>query len=374
MVVVLWIPPVVEQVRSNPGNFAILVDYFGDPPSPFLGGWGAVGLLLPHFDLWHVVSSQVLAPGTLGDPFGRSPSAARGAATLLAWTATAVVAVRLRNRPLLALHGVAGAAMVVAFAATSRIVGPAMPYLTLWAWTIGVALGMAIVATAVLAIHSRRSEGPRRRSPLLVAFALCPIAFTCVRLATETRAASSNTPTHSQQVHELGRLTVAAIRTLEDSARVKSGRYAVTWSEGLDLPSAVGLVNELERAGLEVGVAEILSHSMTPRRTFHPATATTRVHLATGPSVAKLRRTPGAKEVAYSDPRSPDAQREYEHLRKAVLGHFRKRGRPDLATAADRDPLKVTEAVTDVFIGLGLARMVAIGRPAAVFLIDRSVP
>ena len=50
--VVLWVPPLIDQLTNDPGNVRTLLDHFGDPPEPVLGVAEGVRLALRHLDVW----------------------------------------------------------------------------------------------------------------------------------------------------------------------------------------------------------------------------------------------------------------------------------------------------------------------------------
>ena len=59
-------------------------------------------------------------------------SVAVGGVVLLAWIVAAVVSVRRRLAPVLPLHAVVGAALLLGFVSLSRIFGTVWYYLSLW--------------------------------------------------------------------------------------------------------------------------------------------------------------------------------------------------------------------------------------------------
>jgi len=44
--VVLWIPPVIDEIAHSPGNLTIIRDYFSHPPDSPIGFGRGVGVLL----------------------------------------------------------------------------------------------------------------------------------------------------------------------------------------------------------------------------------------------------------------------------------------------------------------------------------------
>ena len=143
--VVLWVPPVVDQLTNDPGNIRKLVDHFGSPPEPALGWWPrrapdarpprCVGRLRPSAD---------------ARPDASSPRPRRGAGrwSLALWAVAAVVAWRVGSRALQWLHVVVGAALVLGAVSMARIFGKPWYYLTLWAWGITAVMLGAIAGPA----------------------------------------------------------------------------------------------------------------------------------------------------------------------------------------------------------------------------------
>ena len=202
MLVALWLPPLADQVIHDPGNVTIIVESFSDPDEPRIAlddavtGWAQqldAGALLLESD----------------GPGGFRPSGSRTAGVVwgLAWAASAAVAVTRRLSPSLRrLHLVVGAAQALGLLATTRIYGPAWPYLTMWGWGTTALMALALLWTAALvpwpvtfalstASQGRRSQGHRAqegrplsmpedsasgfpgrrgRSPMLLARALTP--------------------------------------------------------------------------------------------------------------------------------------------------------------------------------------------------------
>ena len=142
--VVLWVPPLIDQLGNDPGNIRTLLDHFGDPPEAVLGVADGTRLALRHLDVWAGFA------GFTGDleGAGRFVSPAepwRGAVTLAVWLVTAVVAWRRGPSSLRHLHVVIAAALLLGLISMTRIFGLPWYYLTLWAWgTTTLALGAVV--------------------------------------------------------------------------------------------------------------------------------------------------------------------------------------------------------------------------------------
>jgi hypothetical protein len=374
LTLLLWMPPLIDQSINEPGNFRILIDYFAHPPAATVGLRSALGVLVAHLDAWHLIVHEAADPGTLGIVLHpRQPSAARGWVLVALWVVAMAAAIRLENRALMALHGVVAASLLIALVAISRIIGVAWPYLTYWAWAIGVALLLVVVSTAALAIAKRASQRWRDRgrqvAPVL---GFLGVGLCCLRLLMETRTAGSVAPAASEQLGQLAPLTVSAIRTRAGGTPGDAGRYLVTWTDALySGAQGIGLVNELERRGLRAGVDNpMYATLMSKHRVIEPHEATARLHLATGARwVSKWRKTPGAIEIAFSDPRTPEARYQHDQMRKDVIRALRQIGRKDLVRSLDWDLPGARDASGDPLVAMAIGRLVEIGEPAAVFLV-----
>ena len=131
--IVLWMPPVVDQLTNDPGNIRKLLDHFGSPPEPALGLWHGVQLALAHLDVWAGFARQL----TADRPLRLIRQHVAGLRCCWWWAARrrrgvagrlACAAVAARRRRL--------AALVLGVVSTARIFGKPWYYLTLWGWGI----------------------------------------------------------------------------------------------------------------------------------------------------------------------------------------------------------------------------------------------
>src|SRR5262249_49795613 len=156
------------------------------------------------------------------------------------------------------------------------------------------------------------------------------------------------------------------IRRGVGAATGDSGIYLVTFEL---YPEGHGLVNELERRGLHVGVAPTFGPMMEPHRVLDSHEATARIHLASTASLDRWRRTPGAIEVAFSDARTPAQLDEFGRVRTQVIDALRKEGREDAAAAVDRDFAGVSlDGVHPSTMSL-IRQLRSLGFPEAVFIL-----
>jgi hypothetical protein len=178
----------------------------------------------------------------------------------------------------------------------------------------------------------------------------------------------------ARESEQLGDVVPGTLAALERPGAVgggREGRYLVDFT--ID-PIAIGsqgfgLVNELERAGYDVGLPELHWAGGTRHRVREPADATGVVHLVVGDAIAEMQRRPDVEQVARSDTRSPAEQAESERLDRELEAELRAAGLEDLARDVDRvlfsvalDPRLPPEAH-----GKAL-RLMELGLPVAVFL------
>lgn len=374
--ILLWVPPTVDQLRHDPGNYRLLVDHFQNPPEKAHGLGTGLEVALVHFDVVHVVRGAVTTPGGLVRVVaGSRPSEARGAIVLALWAVAAAVSVRRGSAALRRLHVVVGASGILMIVAISRIFGRVWYYLTLWGWAVGLLGLLAILWTVAEAAEEReRERGPSvvRRLPVV---SLSVVLAVVGLLVTGRFAASAWTSQHADEpvAAQLAAVVDEVAIGLEASAGAatgREGRYLVSWSDVVHIGSqGYGLLNELERRSFDVGVAYGARVPATAHRVLDPARATARIHLATGVNVERWREVPGAVELVSTDPRSSSERVEQERLRREVIDTLRRLGLDDLVGSVDDNLFgaAIDERVPDA-TQRQMGRMLEIGAPLAVFV------
>jgi hypothetical protein len=365
--VVLWAPPVIDQVTNDPGNVRTLLDHFGDPAEPVLGVTEGLRLALRHFDVWAGLA------GFTGDLEGAgrfvSPAETwRGTVAFGVWVVAVVIAWRHGPPALRRLHVVIAAALVLGTISMTRIFGLPWYYLTLWAWgTTTLAVG-AVVWTALAWWRSTN-----RRGLAAVALPLLSIAVAGVVTAASTATfAGAEVPEErlSRAVGALAGPTYDAIAAGVGEAGGVDGAYQVRWSDAADIGSpGFGLLNELERRGLDVAADEFFDVPVTDHRVSPRERADAQIHLATGGYVERWRRVPGAVEVATYEPRSDEEIARAEAVRARVIARLRVEGLGDVADLVDTnlfgaslDPRISAEDLADI------TELLDLGQPMAVFV------
>jgi hypothetical protein len=152
--------------------------------------------------------------------------------------------------------------------------------------------------------------------------------------------------------------------------RGRDERYLVLWSDAIHIGAqGIALVNELERAGYDVGVTESWGVPVARHRIREVAESTSFVRLATGVHVERWRDNPDATEIAFVDLRTPAEVAEFERTRADVIEDLEQAGLTDLVTqvdfnlfAAAIDP-RVPQAAQD-----GMTKLLQLGQPTAIFV------
>jgi hypothetical protein len=372
LAVLLWIPPVIDQLTHTPGNFRLLWHHFLDPTEPAAGSSLGVKLLVQRLNVFRFFAPHHTSTGSLTVP-GQAVGGTLvpGLLLLAAWVACVAVAFRRRHRPLLRLHLLVGAAVVLGAFSISHIFGSLWYYLMIWAYGITALAAVAIGWTITLVVADRLAAPQRARAARAGGYTLVGVTIVATLLfsvdASHTKAEASGL---SRTIGLLLPDTVRALDAGTGSATGRDGTYSVTWSDALAIGSqAYGLVDELERAGFHVGVPYRSRAPVTNHRVVDPATATAVVHWAAGPSIEQWRNFPGSVQVAYVEPRTPAQQAEYAQLRADVITDLRRLHLDDIVPIVDAnlfgagiDP-RVPKHDQDL-----MGRMATLGIPAAIFV------
>ena len=368
---VLWAPPVIDELTEDNGNLTKLAEHFSDPPEDPVGVAKGVELALLHLDVANLASGQGGATGSLvtatAEPEG---SIVPGLVVIVVWLAAVGAAMRLRRRPetapVLGLHLVVAAGLAVGVVSMSRIFGDLWYYLMLWAWGVTALLVVAVVWTVVLTVGPR-PEGARR---VAYGVLVATLALSTILFAVDALEAEAPAPRLSSTLGAVTGPTAEALEAGVGPATGRDGRYVITWEDALHIGSqAYGLVSELERRGFTVGMTRGLVVPNTKYRTIDPEDATAEVHFATGPYIETWRARPDAVEVAYVEPRSPAEIRRFEELRDEAVARLQADGLDDVVPLVDGNLFgasiqrRVPSSTREL-----LAEMLDLGLPTAVFV------
>ncbi len=370
---VLWLPPVVDQLRREPGNLGMLVDYFRHSPEEPVGTGEGVRLLLRHLDVTRLGGALTGGDGFVTRAgFDLTGSVVPGLLVLAAWGGAVVLAVRARHTRLVALHAVVGWTLLLAVVSMSRIFGKVWYYLTLWMWLTTALLVVATVWSVVVWARERAPMVPR------LAAALVAVVGIGSWLALVVEAGGARAP--EQHLSDTLRVLVAPTeRALErgsGDAVGRDGTYVVTWSDAGNFGSqAWGLALALERDGFDVGMTPYRRVAITPWRVVEPADADAEVRLATGRYIDEVAALPGAVEVVRHDPRSAWDKIEYRRLGEEVTERLREEGLGRLVPMLGTNLFGLQiEPGVPADVQRRVDRMLHLGMPTAVFLLPPGSP
>jgi hypothetical protein len=360
--VVLWIPPVLDEIVHTPANITTIRRYFSSPPSPPIGLHNGLNVLLIQLNPWKLVST-ILVSDTAPQPV--SGSRLPGVLMLLAFAASVALAWWMRHRLLLRLDLVLGIALLFGLISAARIFDYVWYYLLLWSWGL-VALMLVAIGWTIVALLRGRKELARPGLAVLLAII---VGFTTV-FAVDAAHVDAQNPRLNATLGKLVSPTVAALHQREQQGL--HGPYLVTiFPDAEAIGSAgFGMLNELLRRGFDAKTDFVNRPGATRYHVVaNNSDATLQVHLATGPDIKCWANDSRFQQVAYYDPRSDADRAEFDQLHAQVVSDLEAAGHADLVNQVDTNLFTLVIAngvpvrTRDV-----IRRMLAIGMPAAVFI------
>ena len=311
---VMWIPPVLDQIRREPGNLEILYRHFTHPPSDqsFLGLGGAIHALAVEYNLW-----GNWLRGAVSDPSG--PIDVVGCiAFCLVVVGTLVYAVRVRSTFALWLHGIAMTGTVVGVASMSRIFGGLFPYTIRWIWTLALVHMLAAIASLIRPTADKMREFGARFAVASVALSLLVSLHACWSFA--------RAPIPAQQDSQM----VAGL-TAKVIPHLNHQRYLIRWYDPVALGGGpYGVMLELERQGFTVGVDPAGSAAALPHRVMPEDSADSVLWVVLGDeTIGHWRNRPDLVELGYFDYRNTDQRARSIELRHEIREELVATGHPE---------------------------------------------
>lgn len=309
--VVLWLPPLIDQVAGT-GNLGRIRDTLQDPSSEPIGPAQGAREIVARFGLDGWWSPQDIAASPL--PSGWNLT---GLVLLATWAVAAVASAtgRVGGSALRRLHAVIAVGLVLAFVASSRVNGELWYYLYLWARGLAALTVVAVGWTVALAVGRTVEDRPDLSARLRVGAGGVVVAVAAVGSLLLIVAAPSVEPSRPDLSDDLGLVaeeTAVALRSDEASPAGEDGTYLVVWRDPIAIGSqGVGLVNELERDGFDVGVSENQRVGGTRHRVLDPSEADSVLVLAVGPAIDDWEEHGEGTIIAEVDTRT-DAERDRE--------------------------------------------------------------
>ncbi len=371
--VTLWVPPLVDQWRRDPGNLTMLYRHFtGEPAEPLISLPVAGKVFLRHLDVvgagfsWLARADGFIHRSGLPAQPGADGSAIIGGIVLLVWLGAAATAYRMRYRLLNALNIVLVVALSAGLISMTRIFGKVWFYLTLWAWMTMLLVVVSALWTISLVVREY-VDGIDRH---LRSGAVAVVALATVLSLGAVAFHDVPEPNLSDGLRAVVPPTIDALEAETGAAVGRNGTYLVFWQDSVFIGSqGYGLVNELERRGFNVGVHETWRVPVTHHRVLPPGTYDAEVHLVSGVYIDEWRVRDGYVEVAAVDVRTADERARFDTLRERVGARLEEIGRSDLIETVDRnlfgaslDPDLPPDVVDD------LAEMLLLGEPVSIFI------
>ncbi|MFV0316104.1 MAG: hypothetical protein ACK5O2_03970, partial [Microthrixaceae bacterium] len=376
--ILLWVPPVLQQLTGDPGNMRVIFDAYRQEAGreAKLGIGGALSLLAAYV--------HPLSPARLLDQRLATAQSADGGSLVvfLAWVGAVVTAWKGRADRQTARAGllvaVASIGLAGSVVAASQIPGEVFGYLVLWLVVLVVVLLVSIVWVGWVWV-TRPHEGGEGalRAPLRpvarngAVLGVAAIVFASVWTTVEF----ARTDVPATQLSEVaGELADSVGAQLGDPSDAQ--RWLVRWEDPLAFGAlGTGLLSELERQGFDVGVDDHLRVEMRPHRVLPESDADGVLVVVTGEGIGAWEERAeepgsGVRELVRVDPRDASTLDASEQLRESVQADLEALGGPDLAEQLDEN---YWVARSDPRVGAQLRDRIdelsPMGLPTAVFLV-----
>lgn len=365
---VLWLPPVVDELKRDPGNLSVLVDYFTSSTEDPIGLRRGIELLLANLNPWRLLFGHAQAK-VVADP---PPWSVVSLLFLAAWIASIVVAWRSKLRSTLRLDAVIVIALGFGALSASRIYGPSWAWLVQWAWGLTALMAVAIAWTFWCVVQQGLKGSRRLRSVRIGAISVLAVISVGSTVGSIEDAAHVE-PDDVANSRALRHLVPATMEAVDGRA----DRYLITWTDPsgyIGGAQAFGLANELDRGGIAVGIEPNSRLRAAPYLTIDPSqTPVITLRLVTGAAIAEWESKPGTRRIAMYDPRTSDQRALQERLRGEIDDDLRALGRPELISLVDgsflaavlvfdKDPRIPEDLIAK------MVRVVTLGSASAVFL------
>ncbi len=315
-----WLPPVIDQLRRDPGNLTILWQNFRYPNEPYLAVSEVVDAVANQVSLF--------GPWLLG-PDATGVSVIGTLLLLAGWAAAAWSAWRRRAGSELRLHGLLAVGVAAGVVSVSRIFGFYFEYTVRWFWVL---VGLVVVASAWSLwgeLAARRADQRSGRWALAgtVAATLGVVAVATVQFADRALV----TGFEDSQV-------VGALVDDVEQGIDPEGRTLVRWWDPVVLgATGFGLVLELERRGVSAGVDQQFAAGALPHRVMPEETAAQVLYVVLGDAaIERAREIEGLTELAYDDLRTDAERTRSAELRELLEQRLVELGREDLVAAIDQ--------------------------------------
>jgi hypothetical protein len=259
VLVLLWIPPLVEELQPHGGNLSSLVRFWTQSHSDVTGWSKGARILFPQLSIpapWFTGHSDNTA-FTFGVPTQwHFPFA------ILLLVGALVVAALRHDRQSWSLDAIALGLVVAGWVSAARVVGTPFDYVVQWLWIVGALSFLAIVWTAWRTLVAS-AAAVRVVAIASAVGALVLIAF----IAAGAVRADFPQPVEERSIAAIAPAARAALRSLPDPVLVEP---APDLNSG---NSAAGILALGARAGVDVRVPQSEAITVGAHRTIAPAQA-----------------------------------------------------------------------------------------------------
>lgn len=274
LVGLLWAPPLLQQLRNDPGNvteFTRAMEASGEPELGLGDAWRAVSLELGHRATWLGNDPPLVGFSGVIDA-GDAPLLPIG---LVALAAVVVVMVQRRRRRAtgLWLAGLVGVAIIVGVASLARLVGPLFVWIPAWTKVLGAGTAVAIGWCAHDLLDKPTRQQVRRFASPVLGLLIVALSVASALDALDDRTPDAISPSVQALVDDVALELDGPVL-----ARSELTGTNVFSGAGAGLPT---LVLALDRAGVDVVVAPDLANRYGDHRA-HPERAVTEVVLLGG--------------------------------------------------------------------------------------------
>jgi len=318
LLVLLWLPPLVEQLSAPEGNLLRLFRFSVTPPEPTVGvkqGLLMTGAeLLPWGPWLGYESRNLIGHLTPGSAWALMVSALPVLIAL--W-----LAVRFRDALGIRLAAIAASGFFACVLATAQIRGIPAEYLTLWSR----AVAMLIVASPLVVLARRYATpllGERIGAPVALAGAS---ALALMPIALRARSAEFANPELSRAYEIINPL---AVNFVPPKGRVRVVGGGIPFAAS---PHAIMV--GLERAGRRGKSLPLLGPEVGEHRTIAEDAELPTLVLTMGADSEQLPDPAQARLVGRRDPVSPSRRAEAVELRGRLEQQLRDTHREDLIGA-----------------------------------------
>jgi hypothetical protein len=285
--IVVWLPPLIQEVTGHPGNLTEIARYArsDEPTVGWAAAFGTMGIQLRPTGPW-VRDDEQNAVG-----FERQGSTGVALATLAATAGLGALAYRRGHRVAGHLAIVALSAVGLALVSTARVTGVLLPYV-IGFWRPIAAITYLSVTVSVLMLVAHREAWRVTTAVALVVLAALGVA------AVADGPATPPVPTLSRAIGAVGPATEAALRP--------DVRYLVVGQDPATLNGGVaGLALYLETRGAHVFLERepLAALRFGTWRVATPEQVRGRIILVAGSALRAGWQAPvGARPVAHFDP------------------------------------------------------------------------